>query len=73
MGGLHGRKRGWPSSRKPVNRLQIGFVPKSGRLLPTRTTIVAGLLAPEQKKNSMPLESEGSEKLMQQFSLFSSL
>lgn len=26
--------------------MQIGFVPKSGRLLPTRTTIVAGLFSP---------------------------
>ena len=41
IGGLQGRKRGLPSSRLPVNRLQIGFTPRSGRLLPTRTTIVA--------------------------------
>lgn len=47
IGGLQGRKRGWPSSMKPVKRLQIGLVPRSGRLLPTLTTIVAGLLAPE--------------------------
>jgi hypothetical protein len=41
MGGLQGRNRGRPSSRVPVNLLQIGLMPKSGRLLPTRTTIVA--------------------------------
>ena len=41
IGGLHGRKSGLPSSRLPVNRLQIGFTPRSGRLLPTLTTIVA--------------------------------
>lgn len=49
IGGLHGKNRGWPSSNKPVKRLQIGFVPRSGRLLPTRTTIVAGLLFPTEK------------------------
>lgn len=52
IGGLHGRKSGCPSSRTPVKRLQIGFVPKSGRLLPTRTTTVAGLLLPENKFNN---------------------
>ena len=41
IGGLHGKKSGRPSSRVPVNRLQIGLIPRSGRLLPTRTTIVA--------------------------------
>lgn len=46
IGGLHGKKSGCPSSKNPVNRLQIGFVPRSGRLFPTRTTIVAGLFAP---------------------------
>jgi hypothetical protein len=43
IGGLQGRKRGRPSSRVPVNRLQIGLTPKSGRLFPTRTTMVAFL------------------------------
>lgn len=47
IGGAHGKNSGWPSSSTPLKRLQIGFVPKSGRLLPTRTTIVAGLLSPE--------------------------
>lgn len=51
IGGLHGRNSGCPSSRNPVNLLQMGFVPKSGRLFPTRTTIVAGLLVPEIKSN----------------------
>lgn len=46
IGGLHGKNRGWPSSRNPVKRLQMGLVPRSGRLLPTRTTTVAGLLLP---------------------------
>lgn len=46
IGGLQGRKRGCPSSRGPVNRLQMGFVPKSGRLLPTRTTMVPGRPSP---------------------------
>lgn len=53
IGGLHGKKSGWPSSMKPVNRLHMGFVPKSGRLLPTRTTIVAGLLAPDNGKHAL--------------------
>ena len=41
IGGLHGRNNGRPSSKLPVNLLQTGFTPKSGRLFPTRTTIVA--------------------------------
>lgn len=52
IGGLQGKNKGCPSSRNPVNLLQIGLVPRSGRLLPTRTTIVAGLLAPANKKKS---------------------
>lgn len=54
IGGLQGKKRGCPSSRGPVKRLQIGFVPKSGRLFPTRTTIVPGIPSPairERAKN----------------------
>lgn len=31
-----------------MNLLHIGLVPKSGLLLPTLTTIVAGFLAPEK-------------------------
>lgn len=46
IGGLQGRKSGFPSSRQPVNLLQTGFVAKSGRLFPTLTTIVAGLFLP---------------------------
>jgi hypothetical protein len=46
IGGLHGRNNGLPSSINPVNRLHIGFVPRSGRLFPTRTIIVAGLFFP---------------------------
>ena len=41
MGGLQGRKSGLPSSMMPVNLLQMGLTPRSGLLLPTRTTIVA--------------------------------
>ena len=41
IGGLHGKNKGRPSSITPVNRLQMGFTPKSGRLFPTLTTIVA--------------------------------
>ena len=41
IGGLQGRKSGLPSSSIPVNRLQIGLTPRSGRLFPTLTTIVA--------------------------------
>lgn len=52
MGGLQGKNSGWPSSKNPVKRLQIGFVPRSGRLFPTLTIIVAGLLAPRKKKLS---------------------
>ncbi len=52
IGGLHGRKSGLPSSRVPVKRLQTGFMPKSGRLLPTRTTIVAGRPFPDKDNNS---------------------
>lgn len=47
MGGLQGRNSGCPSSMNPVKRLHIGFVPRSGLLFPTRTTITAGLLVPE--------------------------
>lgn len=43
IGGLQGRKRDCPSSSDPENRLQMGFIPKSGRLLPTRTTMVPEL------------------------------
>ena len=43
MGGLQGRNRGRPSSMTPVNLLHTGLTPRSGRLLPTRTTIVASL------------------------------
>lgn len=50
IGGLHGRKRGWPSSSRPVKRLQIGLVPRSGRLFPTRTTMVAVELLPIAEK-----------------------
>jgi len=46
IGGLHGRNNGFPSSIKPVNRLHMGFVPRSGLLFPTRTMIVAGLFLP---------------------------
>ena len=41
IGGLQGKNRGRPSSKLPVNRLQTGLTPRSGRLLPTLTTIVA--------------------------------
>ena len=41
IGGLHGKNKGRPSSITPVKRLQMGFTPKSGRLFPTLTTIVA--------------------------------
>ena len=41
IGGLHGKNKGRPSSITPVNRLHMGFTPKSGRLFPTLTTIVA--------------------------------
>lgn len=43
---MHGRKSGLPSSKKPVYLLQTGLVARSGRLLPTLTTIVAGLFFP---------------------------
>lgn len=35
-----------------MKRLQIGFVPKSGLLLPTRTTIVPDIPSPEGKRNN---------------------
>lgn len=60
MGGLQGRNRGWPSSKNPVNLLQIGLLPKSGLLLPTRTTIVAGLLAPGGQKSGSYCEVDTS-------------
>lgn len=41
-----------------MKRLQIGLVPKSGLLLPTRTTIVAGLFLPEIGNNH-DLETDG--------------
>ena len=43
IGGLHGKNKGRPSSMTPVNRLQMGLTPRSGRLLPTLTTMVASL------------------------------
>lgn len=46
IGGLQGKNRGFPSSRWPVKRLQMGLVPRSGRLLPTRTITVAGIFLP---------------------------
>ena len=49
IGGLHGKNKGRPSSITPVNLLQMGFTPKSGRLLPTLTTIVASLFLAESK------------------------
>jgi hypothetical protein len=56
MGGLQGKNKGLPSSRKPLKRLQIGLVPKSGRLLPTLTIMLAGWLSPEdyETPNWMP-------------------
>ena len=41
IGGLQGKNNGRPSSIIPVNLLQMGLTPRSGLLLPTRTTIVA--------------------------------
>ena len=49
-GRAHGKNSGLPSSMKPVNLLQIGLAPKSGRLLPTLTVIVAGRLLPVTQK-----------------------
>lgn len=40
---------------KPVNLLQIGLAPKSGRLLPTLTVIVAGRLLPVTQKVTIQL------------------
>lgn len=53
IGGLHGRNNGFPSSKWPVNLLHIGFVPRSGRLLPTLTTIVAGWFLPVMNINTI--------------------
>lgn len=66
IGGLQGKKRGCPSSRGPVKRLQIGFVPRSGRLFPTRTTIVPGIPSPairERVKNLGSVTSRSETKL----------
>lgn len=60
MGGLQGRNRGLPSSRCPVNLLQIGFVPKSGRLLPTLTTMVAGWFLPERRRYDQNQSEKGA-------------
>ena len=55
IGGLHGKNKGRPSSITPVNLLQMGFTPKSGRLLPTLTTIVASLFLAESKRREILL------------------
>lgn len=38
---VQGKKSGFPSSMKPWYLLQSGLLPKSGRLFPTRTAMVA--------------------------------
>ena len=55
IGGLQGKNKGRPSSITPVNRLQIGLTPKSGRLLPTLTTMVASLFLAEMMKNLLSI------------------
>ena len=49
VGRAQGKNSGLPSSMNPVNLLQIGLTPKSGRLLPTRTVTTAGRLLAESK------------------------